>query len=315
MFWVTIKRIFRGGFVSFWRNPFVSLASVLMLSITLFVIGSLVFNNALLDSALAELKNKVDVNVYFVTEAPEEDILALKKNLEAIPEVLRVTYVSREEALADFKARHENDSRTLQALEELGDNPLGAVLNIKTKEPSQYASIAAYLKDQPTLSASGLPIIDKVNYYQNKTAIDRLTSIIDSSERSNLAKTLGLAIVSVIVTFNTIRLAIYTAREEISVMQLVGASRTYVRGPFVVAGVISGMVAGLVTIISFYPLTYWFGPLFYPFPIFLGDNIGKLSLFNYYLDNLGEIFLIIMLSGIILGGLSSYLAVRRYLKV
>ena len=211
MFWTSIKRIFRTGFVSFWRNGFVSLASVLMLTVTLFVLGSLVLNNALLQSSLTELKDKVDINVYFVTEAPEADILALKKNLEAFPEVLRVIYVTREEALEDFKQRHENDSRTLQALEELGANPLGAVLNVKTKEPSQYESVAAYLSEKPVLSKTGAPIIDKVNYNQNKIAIDRLIDIIQSSERSNLAKTLGLVLVSIVVTFNTIPLSIFTS--------------------------------------------------------------------------------------------------------
>lgn len=292
-----------------------SLASVLMLTVTLFVLGSLVLNNALLQSSLTELKDKVDINVYFVTGAPEADILALQKNLEAFPEVLRVTYITREEALEDFKRRHENDSRTLQALDELGDNPLGAVLNIKTKEPSQYESVAAYLSEKPVLSKEGSPIIDKVNYNQNKIAINRLIDIIKSSERSNLAKTLGLVFVSIVVTFNTIRLAIFTSREEISVMQLVGASRPYVRGPFVVAGIMCGVVAGIIALIVFYPLTYWFGPLFYPFPLFLGDNIGNLALFDYYISNLGEIFLIIMTSGVVIGGLSSYLAVRRYLNV
>ena len=141
MFWVNTKRIIRTGLLSFWRNAFVSLASVLVLTVTLFVIGSLVFNNALLQSSLDELKSKVDVNVYFVTSASESDVLALKKNLEAFPEVAEVSYVSREQALEDFRKRHENDERTLQALEELADNPLGAVLNVKTKEPSQYENL------------------------------------------------------------------------------------------------------------------------------------------------------------------------------
>lgn len=314
MVWINIKRIIRTGFLNFWRNPFISLSSVLILTLTLFVLGSLVFNNALLQSSLQELRDKVDVNVYFVTAAPESDILSLKKTLEASPEVLKVTYISRDQALQNFKKRHENDGRTLQALDELDDNPLGAVLNIKTKEPSQYENLANYLKDNPALSKSGQPIIDKVNYYQNKVAIDRLTEIINSSSRSNVAKTLILILISIIVTFNTIRLTIFTSREEISVMRLVGASNRYIRGPFVVAGVMYGLVAGVVAMLLFYPLTYWFGPLFYPFPLFLSDSVGNLALFDYYLSNFGQIFIIVILSGLLLGAVSSYLAVRRYLN-
>jgi len=285
------------------------------MTITLFVLGSLVFNNALLQSSLNELKDKVDINVYFVTTAEEPDILALKKSIEAFPEVSKVEYISRDQALIDFKKRHENDELTLQALDELNDNPLGAVLNIKAKEPSQYESVANFLKSNNVISDKGKPIIDKVNYYQNKVAINKLTDIINSSQKSNLAKTLVLIIVSMIVTFNTIRLAIYVSREEISVMRLVGASNMHIRGPFVVAGIMYGILSGLIAMILFYPVTYWFGPLFYPLPLFLGDGVGNLELFKYYIENFAQLVLIIMAAGIFLGGVSSYLAVRRYLNV
>ncbi len=301
--------------VGFWRNGFVSLSSILVMVITLFVVGSLLFNNILLKISLEELKQKVDVNVYFVTAALEDDILTLKKTLESFPEVAIVEYVTREQALENFKAKHEGDQLILQALDELGDNPLGAVINIKTKEPSQYENIAEFLKQNPAIAEDGTPIIDKVNYYQNKAAIDRLNEIIVSSKQSNLLRTLVLILASIVVTFNTIRLAIYISKEEISVMRLVGASNAYIRGPFVVVGMLYGAVSAVLSIVVFYPVTYWFGPLFYPLPIFLTrDSIGDFDLFRYYLENFGELSLIVLLSGIVLGVISSYLAVRRYLR-
>ena len=315
MFWLNVQRVVRGGLVNFWRNGFVSVTSILVMTITLFVIGSLVFNNALLQSSLKELQDKVDVNIYFVTSAQEDDIVALKKTLESFPEVALVQYVSREESLARFKERHQDDQLILQALDEVGDNPLGAVLSVKTKDPSQYENIATYLKQNPTLSKEGTPIVDKVNYSQNKVAIDKLTEIIDASRASNFARTLILILASIAVAFNTIRLAIYVAREEISVMGLVGASRTYIRGPFIVAGTIYGLISAVITIIVFYPVTYWFGPLFYPLPLFLTrESIGNLHLFQYYISNFAEISLIILGSGILLGMIASFLAVRRYLN-
>ena len=315
MVWVNIKRILKSGLVNFWRNGFISLAAVLVMTITLFVIGSLVFNNALLQSSLTDLKQKVDINVYFVNTADEARILSLKKTIESFPEVFSVVYISREEALSQFKHKHENDQLILQALDELQDNPLGAVLNIKTKEPSQYAGVADYLKQNPVLTKDGSPIIDKINYYENKAAIDKLTEIIASSERSNFARTLVLILASLFVTFNTIRLAIYVTREEISVMKLVGASNMYVRGPFIVAGAIYGLISAVLSMIIFYPLTYWFGPLFYPLPLFLTQtSVSDLHLFQYYIANFGQITLVVVGTGILLGALSSYLAVRRYLK-
>lgn len=315
MFFVHFKRIIRTGLVSFWRNGFVSLASILVMVIALFVAGSVVFNNALLQESLDELKDKVDVNVYFVTTATEQEILEIKKTIEALPEVATVEYVSREEALSRFKERHANDDLTIQALEELDGNPLGAVLNIKAKDPSQYESVADYLKQGGGTNQNSGSLIDRVNYYQNKTAIDRLTMIITSTERSNFFRMAVLLIVALVVSFNTIRLAIYTSREEISVMRLVGASNGYIRWPFIIVGMLYGVVAGIVTLAIFYPVTYYFGPLFYPLPLFLNGAVEDGYLFRYFVENFVEITLIIFVSGIILGAVSSFLAVRRYLSV
>ena len=213
MLWVNVKRIIRSGFLNFGRNAFVSLSSVLVMVITLCTIGALIFVSAILNASLQEIRDKVDINVYFITTAPEADVITLQKTLESMPEVALVTYTSREQALEDFKKRHENDETTLQALEELGENPLGASLNVKAKNPAEYQGIADYLSNESTLSTDGTSIVDKVNYYQNKVAIDRLTSIIDSAERLGSVLTVVLIVISVLITFNTIRLAIFISRE------------------------------------------------------------------------------------------------------
>lgn len=289
------------------RNSFVSLSSVFVMVVTLSVIGSVIFGSAILNTTLDELKNKVDLNVYFVNKAQESDVLALKKTLEGLPEVEKTTYVSAADALANFKDKHQNDQFTLQALEELSDNPLGASLNVKTKEPSQYAGIAEFLKVKNVVGKDGTPIIDKVNYFQNKTAIDKLTQIIQSAEKLGLVVTLLFIAISILITFNTIRLVIYISRDEISVMRLVGAGALYVRGPFVIAGVLYGAAAGILTLALFYPVTFWLGR--YTANFFIGINI-----FSYYVSNFGQLFLVIIGSGIVIGAVSSYLAVHKYLK-
>ncbi|MDO8620130.1 MAG: permease-like cell division protein FtsX [bacterium] len=308
MLWTSIKRVIKGGVVNFYRNGFVSLASVLIMTVTLFVIGSVLFLSATLTASLDEIKSKVDVNVYFLTSAKEEDILALAEALRTLPEVKDVEYVSREQALTDFKKRHEHDELTLQALEELPDNPLGAVLNVKAKEPSQYEGIAGFLKGDNALGGGTKTLIDEVNYYDNKVAIDKLSRILVSAEKLGFAAALMLVIISISIAFNTIRLAIYISREEIGVMRLVGASNKYIRGPFVVSGILYGITASLLTLALFYPLTYYLGDS-------LQNFFSGLNLFTYYLVHFGEFFLILVGSGIVLGAVSSFLAVRRYLNV
>lgn len=302
------KRIVRTGFFNFWRNTTVSLASVLVMMVTLLVIGLLSFSNAILDTTLTELKNKIDVNVTFVTTAEESDILSIKSSLETLPEVLLVTYVSREEALTEFKERHSSDQSILAALDELGENPLGAVLNVRARDPSQYASVAEFLESDNALSSEGITIIDKVNYFQNKVAIDKLTQIVSSADSIGLLLTSFLAIVSVLIAYNTIRLTIYIARDEISVMRLVGASTSYIRGPFVILGIIYGLAAGILSLLLILFITYWLAPT-------TESLLTDFNLFNYYLRNFLEIAIIILVSGVSIGTVSSVLAIRKYLKV
>lgn len=308
MFKTNVKRIIKSGFFGFFRNGFVSLSSVLVMVITLSVIASVIFMSAILNSSLEEIRNKVDVNVYFFTTAQESDILALKKSIEKLPEVKQVEYVSAKEELENFKTRHENDQFTLQALDELSENPLGAKLNIKAKEPQQYEGIAAFLAGENIISRNGQSIVDNVNYAKNKTAIDKLSKIISSAQKLGFFFTLLLIIVSILITFNTIRLVIFISRDEISVMRLVGASALYIRGPFVVSGVLYGVLSGIFTLIIFYPLTLWLGKISSTF--FIGFNV-----LDYYISNFAQIFLIVMGSGIFIGAVSSYLAVKRYLKI
>lgn len=313
MFWTNTKRILQSGFINFFRNGFVSLAAILVMSITLFAVGSLLFSGALLEDSLDELRSKVDVNVYFLVDAEESDVLAVKNALEGLPEVREVTYTSKEEALERFRERHADDQLTLQALDELEENPLGASLSITAKETSQYEGIARFLESDSALSISETQIIDKVNYNQNKEAIDKLTEIIEDSERSNLMKTIMLVVVSVLITFNTIRLAIYNSREEIRVMKLVGAGNWYVQGPFVVGGAMYGIFSSAIALLAFYPVTQWLGPVFYPFNFF--SNVENLDLLTYYSSNFTEIFITTLGVGILLGVVSSYLAVKRYINV
>ncbi|MBI2612357.1 ABC transporter permease [Candidatus Kaiserbacteria bacterium] len=301
--WVNVKRVARYGLIGFVRNGFVSLAAVLIMTITLFVAAGLLILGAALSSTLQQLTEKVDVTVYFTTNASEEQVREVRGSLEALSEVAVVTYISREEALAIFRERHKNDQLTLQALDELGENPLGASLEIRAKETSQYESIARSLEAMQEGGESG---IDKVNFFQNKTAIDRLTNIIETSGRLGIAISLVLGLATVLIAFNTVRLAIYTARDEIGVMNLVGASRWYVRGPFMITGVLYGLISGLIVLLLLYPLTLWIGPGSERF-------FGSFNVFSYFISSFPLVFLVVMGSGIGLGALSSYLAVRRYL--
>ncbi len=301
-----IKRIIRGGFLNFVRNGFVSLSSVLVMTITLSVITIIILSQAVLNFSLSQLQDKVDVTVFFTVGASESEILSIKGQLEQLPEVASVDYISSEEALANFRERHSTDYLTLQALEELDENPLGATLNIEAIEASEYEQIANFLESGDALQSNQKVIIDKVNYFQNKLVIDRLISITEGAKKLGLGITFVLVLISVIITFNTLRLNIYIVREEIGVMRVVGAENHYIRGPFMVEGMLYGLVSAFITMLIFYPISLWLGA---NMTDFLGINLN-----TYYFANFFQLLIITAVFGIFLGMISSFLATRAYLK-
>ena len=303
-----IRRIFTAGAKSFIRSGSVSFATVLIMTVTMTIIGFLIFLSAVLSHTLSAIQDKVDVNAYFYTTAAEEDVLAVKSKLEALPEVATVNYTSREAALETFRNRHQDDEVTLRALDELGENPLGASLSIKAKDPSQYEKIVEYLEAEGSTNAAGTKVVERVNYFQNKTIIERLSQAINATARAGSVIVFLFALASTIIALATIRLAIYSARDEIAVMRLVGASNMYIRGPFIVVGILSGMFAALIALALFYPAAWYTGKA-------TAAWLGGFNLFTYYVENFATFFFILIGSGILLGAFASFLAVRRYLKI
>ena len=224
MFWITIKRVMKSGWINFKRNGLVSSASVLVTTITLSFITVLFLFNASLSSMIVSLQDKVDIAVYFTVDAPEERILALKDTLSKIPEVQSIEYVSADEEVLAFRDRHTDDYLTLQALDELGSNPFGGSIRIKAKDSAQYESIATLLQGDSQIARDNSQIIERINFAQNKLVIERLNTLIAGARKGGLAITLLLALISVIIMYTTVRLTIYNQKSEIEIMRLVGGS-------------------------------------------------------------------------------------------
>ncbi len=301
-----LKRIIKGGFVNFIRGGIVSWAAVLVVSITLSVITSLILLQAVLHSSLQQIKDKVDVTIYLNVGAKEDKINELKNALTKLPEVAEINYVTEGENLRRFRELHSADYPTIQALDEIGENPLGGYLGVKAKEISQYETIATFLSSGSPMVLGPSSVVRKVNYAQNKDVIEKLNAIIDGAQKLGFLVTALLVLISVIITFNTIRLTIFISKEEIGVMRLVGASKMGVRGPFLIEGVIYGIIATIVTLVIFWPATAWLGR---NMSGFLGLNV-----YEYYVSNIFYILLLVLSSGIILGVVSSFLAIRKYLN-
>ena len=302
------KRTILAGLRGFYRNRTVSLSSIFILTITLSIITSFYLCRAVFDYTLDQVKEKVDVRVYFTTDATEQQVTEVKAKLLGLTDVKTVTYVTREQALSDFKKKHEGDQLTLQALDELGTNPFGASLSIIAKDTSRYEAIASQLSEGSGLLGDAKGVIDKVNYYQIKDSIDKLNSIIGWTNTVGFWLSIVFVLMSCMIVYNTIRLAIFVYRDEIAVMKLVGASNMFIRGPFIVESLLYSLVATVITLALFFPATIWVTKKTVFF--FEGLNINA-----FYTSHFLELAGTLILFSALLTVISSLLAVRKYLKV
>lgn len=297
------KSVIKSGWTNFRRNHYLSVAAtgVMSLSLLLFL-GLLALQYATTES-ISSLESKVDVSAYFKTDAPEDKIMEIKSELIVRPDVASVVYTSRDEALANFRARHSQDALIEESLSLLDDNPLGASLNIKTREFSQYASIANFLKNEKYGE-----IIQQVSFEENKAAIEGIANLSSSIRNWGLTATLMLALIAVLVTFNTVRLTIFNQKQEIEIMRLVGASNWHIRGPYLMEGGFYGLFAAMISLAVFYPVVYLISGK-------VSNFVESVNLTAYFAHGAWQVVLITAVFGIILGVVSSFIAIRRHLRV
>ncbi len=301
-----LKRVIKSGMQLVRRSGMLAVSSVSVTVVTLTVVLALFFTQALLDASLRAVESRVDVTIYIADNASEDTIATIQKELTEMPEVKTVQYISKEEALVLFRERHINDDLTLQALDEVGKNPLPASFVIHAKDTAQYENIISTLEDNSTFIQENKSFITKVNFNRNKDIIDRILVLRDGVKKFGITLTLIFIIIAVMVTFNTVRLATYTMKDEIEVMRLVGARSSFVRGPFIVAQIVYSLIASIITLLLFLGITYLLRDTL---TVFFG-----VDLFVYYTKNIFEISGLIIFSGLLLGITASFASVSKYLR-
>ncbi|OGI21510.1 MAG: hypothetical protein A2808_00520 [Candidatus Moranbacteria bacterium RIFCSPHIGHO2_01_FULL_55_24] len=295
-------RTFKEGWQNFRRNGWLSFATVSILTLSLFIVSLSVLLGVTTSLILDTMREKVSVNVSFNPDVTEERILEIQKELSKYgKEIASVQYVSRERALEDFLAK--NNPVIAQAIEEIGENPLLASLNIKAVNPEDYPLIVEQLQKSTFQND-----ISRINYEENKRIFERLERINEATRKSGIAIGFSFIFIAILITFNTIRITIYSHRQEFEIMRLVGASNLYVRTPFIFEGILYGLSAAIVTIFLLFGIAYYISPL-------TQGAIPQGNFMNLYLQNFGFILLGLILLGMGLGVVSSAIAIRRYLKV
>lgn len=301
---LNFSRILKYGFLNLWRYRWLSATAIAVMAISLLVTSSLLLLNQLAVFSAQDLRDRVDVSLFFFPEVGEEKIMGVKTEFEKLDEVKSVKYISSEQALADFKDSHKNDPLIQKSLEELEKNPLQASLAVVAKDLTLYPVIVQQINN-----SRYQPLIEKINYDDSQGLIDTLQRITSGLRNFGILLASVFGLVSILVMFNTLRLTIFSRREEIEIMRLVGASNGYIRGPFLIEGVLYGLagsaIAGLIlypALLASVPVIRRFFDLDLPRDSFLTGHFWVLLLIQTGL-------------GMVLGVVSSLIATKRHLKI
>ncbi|MEK9152775.1 MAG: permease-like cell division protein FtsX [Patescibacteria group bacterium] len=305
MMLVNTGRVIGTAAQSFRRNIWLTLATVSVLVLTLVSANLLLSLNVLGKIALSAVKAKVDVSVYFTPDADESRVQTVKVFLLSLPEVKDVEYVSPARAMERFSAAHKNDDSVLASLGELQGNPLGATLIVKARSIDSYPKIMAAL-DQPAYAS----IVEDKNFDDREAVIERIGSISNRIETAGVVVSLLFVGITLLIVLNTIRMSIYTRRDEIAIMRLVGASNTFIRSPFYVEALLWSLLAVLLTVALVLPGAQLARPFL---EAFFGTSGADLA--GFYHANFLQVFGVQLGCVAGLSLLATKIATSRYLKV
>ena len=298
-----LSRIIKFGFQRFTRNGWLSTITIAIMFLALIVFGGVNIFNVLSKTALNSIQDRIDISVFFKKETSEDEILKVQSIIKNLPEVKSTEYISRDKALEIFKEQHKDDETISQAIEQVGENPLLASINIKAYDPKQYQMIASFLSGDEFKND-----IEKISYDERSAnMIDRLIKIIDTTTLFGLIVTAFLTLLAVLVTFTAIGLVIYSSRDEIAIMRLVGSSNFFTSGPYIVEGIIYGLIAAILSTLVLWPIVYFARTYVKVF-------IPEMNLRQYFTSHFFVILLQQILFGIAVGIIASAIAVRKYLR-
>lgn len=300
---LTIGRTFKEAIQNFFRNGWLSIATVSILFLSLFIISVFFVVTLAANNILKDVQGRVNISIYLNPDVDDQTAMDIKANLQSFSEVRSVDYVSKDQALADFKRNNADEPVILQSLDQIGGNPLLASLVVKANNPDQYQMIADYAS-----KAYFSNKISRINYGKNKDVINKLNGVISMVRRIGIGLGLFFGFISLLITFNAIRITIYAHKTEVEIMRLVGASNMFIRLPFIFEGILYGILASILSMAILFVALKFMVP-------YISIAVPSSNLAASYWDNFGLLFGGQIILGSFLGVAGSLIAMRRYLKV
>ena len=301
---ISLIRIIKFSFQDIVRNIWLSIVTITILVLSIFSINILLVVDLISKSTVEAIKDKIDISIHIKNDVNDNEIMALKAKISNFEEVENIKYISKAQALNDFKIKYKNNSEILDALKELGRNPLSASLVVKPKYADNYQGLIYNLNKLDS------EIIESSNFDNHELILRKISAISDNVNQVGLIVSLIFVFITTLIVFYSIRIAIYTHAHEIAIMRLVGASHWFIRSPYLMSGLIYALIGILIVIIAFYPFLSILQPYLEVF--FIDYNI---NIFSYFADNFFKIFGLQFLAASAVNLIASLVAVRKYSKV
>jgi cell division transport system permease protein len=306
--WVTFLRMLRYGVNNFTRNAWLTIAATAIMTITLFVIFVSVVAHNILNDTVASLRNQVSMSIYLDHETTREDVDKVIEEVKKESSVISVTVKSPEEARADFVDKNKQDSNTLDAVK-LATDTLPWTLSIKVSDINDTEQLSNLVENNQVMKSHLDKGIEPSFAGSRRDAIQKIAGAGDFAQKTGIIASVLFTGISMLIIFNTIRMAIFNRREEIQMMKLIGAERSFIRGPFLVEAIVYGFFAALIaTAIGLSVLTF-------AAPSLKTSGVNAEPTLNFVMYYAGFVLLAMIIAGALIGVISSLLATRRYLKI
>ena len=306
--WTTFMRMIRYGINNFTRNAWLTIAATAIMTITLLVVFiSFASRNVLVDTA-NQVRDKIDMSVYLSTATKSEDANKIATGIRGLSSVTKVAIQTPDQARAKFINDNKASSDTLDAVKQ-ATNKLPWTLSIKLVDINNTDQLRSYVETDPLVKASADPDHPASFAGERRAVLTSITRAVDFAQKAGIGASIVFVAISTLIIFNTIRMAIFNRREEIQMMKLIGAERSFIRGPFVVEAIVYGFFAAIIATGIGYALLYFSASGLLSYGINLQPT---LDLFTFYM---GFVVLAMILIGAFIGIISSLMATRRYLKL
>lgn len=307
--WLTFMRMIRFGINNFSRNAWLTTAATLVMMVTLLIIFGTVVARNVFNDTIQDLQQKVDISFYLRDGLTEQQRTSLRNQLVANPLVTGVDYRSKEQAREEFAKNGASDLAQLEALNVLeGSNPFPASFRVRVSDPSRLNELDSVFA-QPAFKEAQNPDRQPTFQGSRRDAIDRIANTARFTERAGLVLSIVAVIISTLIIFNTIRMAIFNRRDEIQMMKLIGADRQFIQGPFIVEAILYGVLAAVVATSISYPLILTQADALSNYGIVISPTLSFLQSYSIV------VVAALMVVGAMIGLFSSYLAIRRYMKL